>query len=96
MVKATGLEVWSIRGQNCGGLVRFLILEVAPTSDALISDHVLCFLLLLGPDDKTPNHSSLNLLNFTKVALQTGKDSLRGLLLRSQVLQARRESQIRL
>ena len=36
--------------------------------------------------DKTPNRSCLNLLNFTKVALQTGKDSLRGLLLGSQVL----------
>ena len=49
-----------------------------------------------APVDKTPNHSSLNLLNFTKVALQTGKDSLRGLLLGSQVLRACGESQIRL
>ena len=46
--------------------------------------------------DKTPNHPSLNLSNFTKVTLQTGKDSLRGLLCGSQDLQARGESQIRL
>ena len=46
--------------------------------------------------DKTPNRLRLNLLNFTKVALQTGKDSLRGLLLVSQVPRARGESQIRL
>ena len=42
-------------------------------------------------DDKTPNCPSLDLLNLTKVALQTGKDSLRGLLCGSQDPRARKE-----
>ena len=50
----------------------------------------------LHASDKTPNHPSLNLSNFTKVTLQTGKDSLKGLLCGSQDLRARGESQIRL
>ena len=42
--------------------------------------------LLEGPvnADKNPNRPSLNLSNFIKVTLQTGKDSLKGLLCGSQ------------
>ena len=39
--------------------------------------------------DKTPNRPSLNLSNFIKVTLQTGKDSLEGLLCDSQDPRAR-------
>ena len=46
--------------------------------------------------DKTLNCSSLNLFNFTIVALKSGKDSLRGLLFGSQIPQACGESQTRL
>ena len=42
--------------------------------------------------DKTPDCPGLNSFNFTIVALKSGKDSLRGLLFGSQVLQACGES----
>ena len=56
---------------------------------------ITCVFSLLS-DDKTPNRPSLNLSNFIKVTLQTGKDSLRGLLCGSQDPWACGESQIRL